>query len=160
VAALRSKAKEIGYEPRILDVITETNEQQPLKLVEILKKKIPGLKGKRVAILGLAFKADTDDVRETKAAIVVQKLLEEGASVAAYDPKAMENFKEAFPKIAYAWSAAEALKGSDACLILTDWDEFKNLADKDFDQMKSKIIIEGRKILDKNKVKSFEGICW
>ena len=159
VAALRAKAKQIGYNPKILDVITETNNEQPLKLIEILKKKMD-LKGKKVAVLGLAFKADTDDVRETKAAVIVEKILEEGASVQAYDPKAMENFKEIFPQISYAKSAAEAIEGADACLILTDWDEFKKLTDSDFGLMKSKIIIEGRKVLDREKVNGFEGICW
>ena len=160
VAALRAKAKQLGYQPRILDVITETNDEQPFKLIEILKKKIPLIKNKKIAVLGLAFKADTDDIRETKATPIVQCLLKDGASVVAYDPKAMENFKVLFPKINCAVSAAEAIKESDACLILTDWEEFKRLSDKDFGQMKSKIIIEGRKILDKKKVSGFEGICW
>lgn len=160
VAALRAKAKQIGYEPRILDVITETNDVQPLKLIEILKKKLTAIKSKQIAVLGLAFKADTDDVRETKAAIIVEKLLDEGATIQAYDPKAMENFKELFPKIGYSKSAAEAMQGSDACLILTDWDEFKALKDSDFDSMKSRIIIEGRRVLDRTKVNGLEGICW
>jgi UDPglucose 6-dehydrogenase len=65
-----------------------------------------------------------------------------------------------FPEIKYAESVKDALKGSEACLIITEWDEFRKLEDRDFKKMKNKIIIEGRKVLDRNRVKDFEGICW
>jgi UDPglucose 6-dehydrogenase len=68
--------------------------------------------------------------------------------------------KALFPKIRYAKSSREAIKGADVCLVLTEWDEFKKLTDRDFSQMKSNIIIEGRRILDDKKVKRFEGVCW
>jgi UDPglucose 6-dehydrogenase len=110
--------------------------------------------------LRLAFKPDTDDIRESRAIPVVRKILEEGAVVKAYDPKAMENFRRIFPHITCAGSAAEALKESDACLILTDWDEFRSLTDNDFNLMRNKVILEGRRVLDKEKVSCFEGICW
>ncbi len=160
VAALRAKAKEIGYNPKILDAITKTNNEQPFNLLNLLKKKIPDIKNKKIAVLGLAFKADTDDVRDSKAIPIIESLLKEGAVVYAHDPRAEENFSQIFQDIQYCDSPAEALKNSEACLILTDWEEYKALEDKDFSLMKSKIIIEGRKVLDKNKVKNFEGICW
>lgn len=160
VAAIIAKARQIGYSPEILDAVTKTNDNQPLKIIEILQNKIPYLRGCKIAVLGLAFKADTDDVRDTKAAPIIEKLLQAGADIVAYDPKAMENFKVMFPKIKYANSPKEALNGADACLILTEWNEFRELRSRDFDLMKNRIIIEGRRVLDRKEVKDFEGICW
>ena len=71
----------------------------------------------------------------------------------------MENMKKIYPKLNYHNSISETLKNADACLLLTEWEEFKKLTNKDFEQMRNNLIIEGRKILDKNKVK-FEGVCW
>ncbi len=160
VSALIAFAKSAGVETKLLEEIVETNERQPEMLVKMLKRKMPGLKGKRIAVLGLAFKADTDDVRESRAINVVGRLLEEGAEVKAYDPKGMDNFRRIFPQIQYCSTSKEALENSDAALILTDWEEFKGLVDKDFYGMKGSVIIEGRRVLDKRKVKGFEGICW
>ncbi len=160
IAAIIAKAKEMAYNPEILDTITKTNDQQPLKLVEILQGRLHYLRGKRIAVLGLAFKADTDDIRDTKSAPVIEKLLELGAEVVAYDPKAIQNFRVMFPKINYAESCKAALEGADACLILTDWQEFRKLENNDFDLMKNRVIVEGRRVLDKKNVSGFEGICW
>lgn len=160
VKALISKAKKIGYEPKILDAVIETNKHQPAMLLKILKKYLPNLKGKTIAILGLAFKPDTDDIREAPAIKIVDKLLKEESIVKAYDPIAIDNFKQLFPNVIYCKNFEETIKNSDACLFLTEWDEFKKLNNTDFNLMKQKIIIEGRKILDKKKIKNFEGICW
>jgi UDPglucose 6-dehydrogenase len=160
VKALISKAKEIGYDPKILKDVISVNEKQPFMILDILKKYLPNLKGKKIALLGLAFKPDTDDIREAPSIKIIEKLLEEKAVITAYDPKAMNNMKSIFPKIMYAENPKHALKGADACLILTEWNEFKNLTEKDFSIMKNKIIIEGRRVLDKKKVKNFEGVCW
>jgi UDPglucose 6-dehydrogenase len=124
----------------------------------MVEQKFSSLKGKRIAILGLAFKSGTDDVRESPAIDMIYKLMEKGALVSVYDPKA--NVKHIFPNIEHAATPVEALENAHACLIVTDWDEFKSLTDKDFDRMRSRIILEGRKVLDPKRVKGFEGICW
>ena len=146
-------AKKNGKIPRIIESVVEVNELQPLKLVEILKKHIPSLKGKTIGVLGLAFKPNTDDIRESKAIPIVGELLKQGAQVKAYDPKATENFKKLYPQIEYCLSADEALQ-SDAILITTKWDEFKTL------DYNGKVVIDGRKLDEAKTAKIYEGVCW
>jgi UDPglucose 6-dehydrogenase len=157
VKALISKAKDIGYEPKLLEETLLLNERQKIKMVEHLKKKM-SIKDKKIAILGLAFKPDTDDTRESPAIDIISRLKELGAIISVYDPRA--NVKSIFPDIEHANSINQALNNAHACLIITDWDEFKQLEDKDFDIMKNKVIIEGRKVLDYSRVKDFEGVAW
>ncbi len=159
VSALLNEGRELGYEPRLLGAVLAVNAEQRRLMVLQLKSRMD-IRGKRVAVLGLAFNPDSDDVRESAAIDTVQGLLKHGAEVVVYDPKAMDNFKRLFPDINYASSAKEALRGADACIIATDWDEFKKLEAKDFSEMKSNIVIEGRKTLDKNKIPHAEGVCW
>ncbi|RLJ06975.1 MAG: UDP-glucose 6-dehydrogenase [Candidatus Aenigmatarchaeota archaeon] len=157
VKALVYRIKEEGLKPALLESVLKLNEEQPMKIIEILKKRIRNLKGKNICVLGVAFKPDTDDIREAPSIKIVKRLLKEKANVIVYDPKAMENFRRLFPRIEYSDSARKALNGADACLILTEWNEFKNLNKKDFSSMRRKIIIEGRKILN---IKEKEGVCW
>lgn len=139
--------------PKILQSTLEVNERQPLQLIKILKKHIPNLKGKTIGLLGLAFKPNTDDIRESRAVPVAKQLLKENIVVKAYDPKAMENFKEIFPQIQYCHSAVDVLK-SDAILILTKWKEFETL------DYKEKIVIDGRKLKEAETARIYEGVCW
>jgi UDPglucose 6-dehydrogenase len=152
VKALMAKAKELGYEPEILKKVIELNESQPLRLVELLKKHVPNLKGKSIGVLGLAFKPETDDIREAPSIKVVEELLRQGARVRAHDPEAVDNFKRSFPDVQYC-SAKEVLT-SDAILILTEWDEFKKL------DYSGKIVIDGRKIDEARKARIYEGVGW
>ncbi|ASA78488.1 UDP-glucose/GDP-mannose dehydrogenase family protein [Thermococcus sp. 5-4] len=159
VKALINKAEEIGEEPVILKAVVEVNERQPLKLIELLKKYVPELKGKTVGVLGLAFKPDTDDVRETRAYIVIKKLLDEGAKVLAYDPQAMKNFKRFYPdvgeRIEYASSVGDVLERTDVVLIVTEWGEFGEL------DYSGKIVIDGRRVRAAERTaKIYEGVCW
>jgi UDPglucose 6-dehydrogenase len=124
-----------------------------------LKNKIPDLKGKKIAVLGLAFKNDTDDIRESRSIPVIKELIEEGAIVSAYDKMAIENMKRIFPEIEYCNSAIDALRGSDACLIMTEWNEFKSL-DKEFKVMKNKLIIDGRHMQSLRNDIDYVGLCW
>jgi len=151
VKALIAKAKEVGEKPRILEEVVKVNDLQPLKLNKILKQHISNLEGKEIGILGLAFKKETDDIRESRAIPIIQQLINEKAIVKVYDPKAMENFKKLFPKIKY--SNPEEVLDSDAILILTDWDEFKDL------NYSGKLVIDGRGIKEAKKG-IYEGICW
>ncbi len=157
ISAIIAKSKELGYEPGMLQSVTNVNKKQPLRIVELLGKSI---KNKKIAVLGLAFKPGTDDIRDSPAIPVIKRLLEMKADIYAYDPKAMKNMKAVFSSINYCNSAKEALDDADACLILTGWTEFKSLSDKDFSAMKKRIIIEGRKALDRKKVSGADGICW
>ncbi|MCJ7817063.1 MAG: UDP-glucose/GDP-mannose dehydrogenase family protein [Candidatus Aenigmarchaeota archaeon] len=159
VSALISKAKTVAETPAVMESVLETNKKQPLRIIELLKRRI-NIKGKTVCVLGLAFKARTDDIREAPSVKIAEYLLKEGVKVNAYDPEAIERFRQKYPQIRYFGSAREALRNSDACLILTEWDEFRGLDESDFSLMRDKIIIEGRKVLDRKKVKGFEGVCW
>ena len=158
VKALIGKAKEIGYSPVLLESVIEVNEKQPILMTEILQRKIGNLEGKKVAVLGLAFKNETDDIRESRAIPVIAELLRLGAKVSAYDPMAIENMRRIFPTVEYFGKARDALQGTDACLVMTEWDEFKQL-DSEFEAMKEKIVIDGRKVINSKKV-DYEGLCW
>ncbi len=159
VKALIGKASEIDYEPILLKTVLRVNEHQPAMLLRLLKKHVPDLKNKRVAVLGLAFKNDTDDIRESRAIPVIGSLLAEGALVAAYDPMAAEHMKNVYPNIDYYGSADEALTGADACIISTEWAEFKKL--DSFKNMRNPVVIDGRKMVDpRGKNIVYEGLCW
>jgi len=154
--AIIALAKKLGYVPRLLDAVVEINETQPLRAVELLKKHI-SLKGKNIGVLGLAFKPNTDDVRETRAYPIIRALNEEGAVVYAYDPKAMDAFKKAYPdvKVIFCKSAEEVLKNAEAIIIATEWDEFEKLS------YRNKIVVDGRYVkAAKETAKIYEGVCW
>ena len=160
VKAIIAKSKKMGTNPLVMDAVDEVNQRQPGMIIDVLRKKIPSLKGKRIAVLGLAFKPGTDDIREAPSIIVLEALLKGGAEVSAYDPQAADNVKHKFKGVDYHASAKAALDGADACLVLTEWPEFKNLTDEDFKVMRKKVIIEGRRIINPEQVTGFEGICW
>ncbi|HEX54812.1 MAG: UDP-glucose 6-dehydrogenase [Candidatus Altiarchaeales archaeon] len=147
--AMIKLSHDLGYEPKLLNSVLEINEKQKLKVIEIAKS-IMDLNKKTVTILGLAFKPGTDDIRESPAITIVDKLLKENCKIKAYDPKAMENFEKINKKIYYANSVDDALKDSDLCIILTEWDEFRDIYDKIL-RMKNPRVIDGRRTLDGKK---------
>lgn len=152
-------AENLGEDPRLLKSVQEVNNLQPERIIELLEKRLGDLKEKRVAVLGIAFKGDTDDVRDSRAIPVIKDLLGRNASVAAYDPVALNNMKLLIGNmdhLEYCASAAEALQDADACLVLAECPLFVDL-DREFDLMRSRIIIEGRRILEFSEK---EGICW
>jgi len=153
VDALIAWAKEIKEHVRIIEGAKAVNTNQPLRLIDILKKHLPSLKGKTIGILGLAFKPDTDDIRDSRAIPIVNELLKNGACVKAYDPKAMDNFKTLFPTIEYCSSAAGVLS-ADAILITTKWKEFTTL------DYRGKIVIDGRRLEQAKNARIYEGVCW
>jgi UDPglucose 6-dehydrogenase len=161
VRALIGSAKDLDYYPSLLESVIEVNELQPLQMVEILEDKLPDIKDKKIAVLGLAFKNDTDDIRESRSIPVIRKLLEKGADIHAYDPLATDNMKKVFPDITYASSAQEALEGAQACLLMTEWDEFRKL-NTEFDSMDRKLLVDGRYLLDPEELEDveYEGLCW
>ncbi|HAY33380.1 MAG TPA: UDP-glucose/GDP-mannose dehydrogenase family protein [Ignavibacteria bacterium] len=151
VSALHKSAKALDYNFDILDSVMRVNEIQKTIIVEKIKKYYDGnLKGKKFAIWGLAFKPDTDDIREAPALYIIDKLLREGASVSAYDPEAMENVKKLYgDKIELVSNNYDALKNADALIIATEWSVFRT---PDFDKMsanlKEKVIFDGRNLYD------------
>jgi len=153
VDALITWADEIQEPIRIIKSVKAVNTDQPLRLIKILQKHIPHLKGKTIGILGLAFKPDTDDIRESRAIPIVQELLRNKAHIKAYDPQAMENFKKLYPTVEYCTKAAEVLS-SDAILIVTKWKEFTTL------NYQGTIVIDGRRLDEAKNAKKYEGVCW
>jgi UDPglucose 6-dehydrogenase len=126
-------SKKLGYDPFLLRGIQEVNLQQAGKVVDLVKRILKGLENKRIAILGLAFKKDTDDIRASPSIPVINELLQEGAKVIVHDPKAIENTRKSFGKqIEYVSSIHKCLDGADCAVILTDWDEYTQLKPNDF----------------------------
>jgi len=150
VQALIAFSRALGYDPMFIKSVKEVNEAQPYKAVELAKRTLSDLEGRRIAILGLAFKPNTDDIRESVSIKIIDKLLEGGANVVAYDPAAMNNTKKLLGNhIDYASSAIECIKGADCCIVATEWDEFKQLKPDDFiHHMKTYIVVDGRRIYD------------
>lgn len=152
IKALIKSGEEHGYEFKIIKAVEEVNERQTDLIIKKIKKQIPNLKGKTIAIWGLAFKPKTDDIREAPALKIITKLLKEGAKIRAFDPVAMPNTKKIFPKIYYAKNSHDAVKGADCLIVATEWDEFRSTAiEKIKKMMTSGTIIDGRNIYKTNK---------
>jgi len=150
VKALIEFSKAYGYNPELLQSVENINQSQPLKAVEFCKHALGSLEGKKVAILGLAFKPNTDDMREARVIPIINRLLQEGSIVKAYDPVAINYAKSIFQnRIKYASTAIDCLKNADAAILVTEWDEFKKLTPGDFiENMNNPIVIDSRRIYD------------
>jgi len=148
VKALIAYSRNLSYRPELLEAVENVNETQPYKAVQLCKGVIGDLKGKNIAILGLSFKPNTDDMREARSIRIINQLLKEGANVIAYDPVAISVAKKIFANdIKYARSASECLENVDCCIIVTEWDEFKKLKPEDFTRnMRQLFLIDGRRI--------------
>ncbi len=154
VAAFRAVTREFGYEFALLDEIKRINEEQRARFIRKVRGALRTLKNKKLAVLGLAFKDGTDDVRESPAIKVIDMLLEEKSRIVAFDPAAMERARQILgEKISYASDAYAAAEGADALLILTEWKEFANL---DLPRIKrllrSPIVLDGRNLFDRSEM--------
>ncbi len=151
VQALVKSASEVDYDFQILNAVMDVNEKQKLHLMPKIKNHFKGnLQGKHIALWGLAFKPNTDDIREAPALYMIEALLAEGATITAFDPEAMANVKQVVgDKIKFAETQYEALEKADALLIATEWNEFRT---PDFNKigqlMNSKVIFDGRNLFD------------
>jgi UDPglucose 6-dehydrogenase len=153
--ALKAWAEKEKIPCEMIKSTIDVNKKQPLQLIKLLKKYIPNLKNKKIAVLGLAFKPNTDDIRATRAKPIIERLIKEKAEIKAYDPEAMYNFKKIYPNIKYCKNAEDAIKDVDAVLLTTEWDEFKIL------DYSGKIVIDGRRLKNAEKTsKTYEGVCW
>ncbi len=148
LTAFRAVARECGYDFRLLDEVIRINEQQRQLFLRKVRSALWTLKGKRLAVLGLAFKGGTDDIRESPAILLVNMLLQEGCTIAAYDPAAMERAREVLNgSVEFVSSAYEAARDADALLILTEWDEFASLdLGRLSAQLKYPIVVDGRNL--------------
>lgn len=150
VQALVKSGNDVGYKFSIIDAVLNVNDSQKLKLVDKVKNHFGDLSGKHFALWGLAFKPDTDDIREAPALYMIDSLMAAGAKITAYDPEAMENVKALYgDKITFVEHAYEALDNKDALLIATEWSAFRN---PDFEQIKTRLkapkIFDGRNLFD------------
>lgn len=150
VMAFRAVARECGYDFRLLDEVMRINEDQRDRFLRKVRSALWTLRGKRLGVLGLAFKGGTDDIRESPAILIVQALMQEGCKITAYDPAAMERAQEVMhSSIKFANSSYEAANDADALLILTEWEEFANLdLSRLRDQLRYPIVIDGRNLYD------------
>jgi len=158
VDALRHAARERDYDPVLLDATVAVNDRQPNRMLDLLDDHAD-VEGKRIAVLGLAFKPGTDDIRYTRAIPIIEGLQDRGADVVGYDPVATENMREQFPDLEYADSAADALADAHAALVVTDWDEFAALDDA-FDTMADPVVIDGRRVIERRDGLTYEGLTW
>ena len=152
VAAFRSVAEQLGIDFSLLSEVEKINVQQKKRFVGKVRSALWNLRGKQLGVLGLAFKGDTDDIRESPAIEIVKMLLNEGCTIAAYDPAAMERTQQVLParkELRYATDAYEAVADADALLILTDWPEFAELDLRRLNQaLRYSIVIDGRNLYD------------
>jgi UDPglucose 6-dehydrogenase len=147
--ALLSTARANGYLFDLLDGVIKVNLEQHERMVAKIERAAGGLKGKTVAVLGLAFKANTDDVRESPALYILNRLVEKGALVRAYDPQAVQNARAELAGAQFAGDAYEAADGADVLVLLTEWDEFKWLDyGRVLSAMKSPVVVDTRNCLD------------
>jgi UDPglucose 6-dehydrogenase len=152
VAAFRSVAEQLGIQFGLLTEVEKINSQQKIRFLAKVRAALWTLRGKRLAVLGLAFKGETDDIRESPAMDMVEMLLAEGCAIAAYDPAAMKRAQEELPQsgqLSYAENAYAAAAGADAVLVLTDWSEFRELDLARLARaMRYPIMVDGRNLFD------------
>jgi UDPglucose 6-dehydrogenase len=156
VQALVKSASDVKYDFRILNAVMDVNEKQKVHLIPRIKKYFNNnVTGKKIALWGLAFKPNTDDIREAPALYIIEELLKAGATVTAFDPEAMKNVRDVVgDKISFTENQYDALNNCDALIIATEWSEFRT---PDFEKMtqrmKSKVIFDGRNVFDLSQMK-------
>ncbi|MFL6273567.1 MAG: UDP-glucose dehydrogenase family protein [Blastocatellia bacterium] len=154
VKALAAIARNVGYEMKLTEAVLSVNERQMASVIERIRRAVPDLEGKTVALLGLAFKPDTDDMRQAPALRIISDLQAAGATVRAYDPAAMEAARQVVSDVAFCEDEYEAARGSDALVIVTEWNQFRGI---DFDRLKSVMralnIIDTRNIYEPRDVR-------
>jgi UDPglucose 6-dehydrogenase len=163
VSALKQLAGNSGYHFQLLNAVIEVNELQKRRVVGKLQKHLGSLVGKRIALLGLAFKPNTDDMREASSLVLSARLQADGAHVRAYDPVAETEARTLMSGVEFAEGPLDAVEGADAIVLVTEWDEFKAL---DWDEvaasMAGRVVIDGRNALDSDRIRSagltYEGI--
>ena len=154
--ALRYIANENAYSLRTIDAAVRVNEEQKVKLFNKAQKRLNSFEGIKVAVLGLTFKPETDDLREAPSVKNIDLLLKNGANVYVYDPVGMKNAKKIYKdKVCYAKNPSEALEEADVCFIFTEWNEIKEIKPQTFkEHMKNPLVYDGRNIYNVNEMKT------
>jgi UDPglucose 6-dehydrogenase len=163
VDALKQLAGNSGYHFQLLTAVIEVNDLQKRRVIGKLQKHLGGLSGKRVALLGLAFKPNTDDMREASSLVLAARLHADGANVTAYDPVAEEQARKLVSGMTFADSALDAVAGADAAVLVTEWSELVELDwERVAEAMSGTLLIDGRNALDPELVRAaglvYEGI--
>ena len=153
--AIANLAGSLGYRFKIVEAVIEVNEAQYKRMVDKIEGILGNFEGKRLGILGLTFKPNTDDIRESPAINIIRSLIKKGASISAFDPAGLEASKQVLNEVNYVQNIYDAAKDADALIIITEWNEFRNL---DWDRMKtllrSPIVVDLRNIYEPGKMKS------
>jgi UDPglucose 6-dehydrogenase len=153
VKAIIKFASEYGVRSSLLDAVDQVNDEQVKRIITIIEKKLGKISGKIITILGLAFKADTDDIRDSVSIKLIELLLKKKVVIRAHDPKAINNTKIILgDKIEYAKSIKDALKGSFCAVILTPWKQYSQIDNNDLKVMKKKLIVDSRRMLTNRKL--------
>jgi UDPglucose 6-dehydrogenase len=153
VTALKQLAGNTGYHFQLLNSVIEVNELQKRRVIAKLQKHLGSLVGKEIALLGLAFKPNTDDMREASSLVLSSRLLSDGARIRAYDPVAEEEARKLIRGVDFAGSALDAVEGADAVVLVTEWAEFKELdLDAVAERMRGRLLVDGRNFLEPQRV--------
>ncbi|HEX2397418.1 MAG TPA: UDP-glucose/GDP-mannose dehydrogenase family protein [Solirubrobacteraceae bacterium] len=163
VSALKQLASNTGYHFQLLNSVIEVNELQKRRVIGKLQRHLGQLADKRVTLLGVAFKPQTDDMRGASSLVLAGRLHAEGARIRAYDPVAEDEARALMPEVDFAPSALEALDGVDACVLVTEWPEFKELDWRSAgERMAGSLVVDGRNALDPEAVRAaglvYEGV--
>jgi len=160
VKALVAHGEAAGQPMPLLDTVIQINLKQPQRVIEMLERSFATLRGLKVSLLGLAFKPDTDDMRESPAIPIATELLARGAVVSAYDPVATEAARRLLPsdRIRFVDTLEQALTGADAAVLVTRWDEFERVPDMLARMPAAPLIVDGRRMLDKRRIARYAGI--
>jgi UDPglucose 6-dehydrogenase len=152
--ALLRMAEDRGYPFKVLNSVIEVNEEQKRRMVGKIKGIVGDLKGKTIGILGLAFKPNTDDIRESSAITIIEGLLAEGAKVKAFDPAAMEETRTVFPNIEFGKDSYDVAKGCDALVLVTEWNQFRRLdLERVKGLLKSPVFVDLRNVYDPDQMR-------
>ncbi|MBI1777787.1 MAG: UDP-glucose/GDP-mannose dehydrogenase family protein [Proteobacteria bacterium] len=155
VAGLVKTAEQMGEDFKLLKAAQLTDVEQVERFVERIDRRLGGLKGKTLAVLGLAFKPSTDDLREAKSLVIIGMALKRGAVIRAYDPVAMPGARKVFPQIVYAADPYDAVRDADALVLVTEWDEFKKLdLGRAAAAMRGRVVFDGRRALSAEAVRA------
>ena len=150
VQGMVKTAEGLGYDFGLLREVITINEDQTLHFVRRLEKRLGGFTGKRIGLMGLAFKPNTDDIRDAKSLVMIADILSKGGTVVAYDPIAADNVRQVYPQIEYAANVYDLSEGADALILVTEWNEFRQLdLERLASRMNSPILFDGRRVYNR-----------
>jgi UDPglucose 6-dehydrogenase len=150
VQGMVKTAEKFGYDFDLLKQVIQINEDQTLAFLSRLEKRLGGFEGKRIGLMGLAFKPNTDDIRDAKSLVMIDRIVSAGGTVVAYDPVAEANVRAIYPNIEYTKSVYEVSEGADALVMVTEWNEFRQLdLERLAEGMKQPILFDGRRLYSK-----------